>query len=227
MSKMSYQVRCTRKEAKKTGIISIKIYFMKTAVKHFKDYTMASEVVNNYITKRYERWLDYAKYHCSLAGMSDEAVDVLNEVLCMLLNKDTKYLESLIEVRKNGYTDLDFYILQMIKINITSPTSPYQHKYRQVSVDTEANLSRLDVADVAECDNDKDPDEILDRMHKVRNIFESLNLSKQAKMIFTFRFFADEPFSEWPGQESKKDLYGIYNSVIELIKEKLNGECLF
>ena len=34
---------------------------------------MASEAVNNYITKRYERWLDYSLYHCGLAGISDEA----------------------------------------------------------------------------------------------------------------------------------------------------------
>ena len=38
---------------------------------------MASEALNKYIKKRYDRWLDYAKYHCSLAGMSSEAIDVL------------------------------------------------------------------------------------------------------------------------------------------------------
>jgi hypothetical protein len=48
---------------------------------------MASEALNKYIEKRYDRWLDYAKYHCSLAGMSSEAIDVLNEVMCMLLQK--------------------------------------------------------------------------------------------------------------------------------------------
>ena len=31
---------------------------------------MASEAVNNYITKRYERWLDYSLYHCGLAGIA-------------------------------------------------------------------------------------------------------------------------------------------------------------
>ena len=41
---------------------------------------MASKAVNNYITKRYERWLDYSLYHCGLASIPDEATDVLNEV---------------------------------------------------------------------------------------------------------------------------------------------------
>ena len=36
---------------------------------------MASEALNKYIEKRYDRWLDYAKYHCSLAGMSSEAIE--------------------------------------------------------------------------------------------------------------------------------------------------------
>ena len=56
---------------------------------------MASEAVNNYITKRYERWLDYSLYHCGLAGISDEATDVLNEVICSLLQKQSKLLDKL------------------------------------------------------------------------------------------------------------------------------------
>ena len=50
---------------------------------------MASALVEKYIGRRYERWLDYAVYHCGLAGIPDEANDVLNEVLCckrMMLN---------------------------------------------------------------------------------------------------------------------------------------------
>ena len=49
---------------------------------------MASALVEKYIGRRYERWLDYAVYHCGLAGIPDEANDVLNEVLCSLLQKD-------------------------------------------------------------------------------------------------------------------------------------------
>ena len=54
---------------------------------------MASEALNKYIEKRYDRWLDYAKYHCSLAGMTDEAIDVLNEVMCTFSKNFLKMLE--------------------------------------------------------------------------------------------------------------------------------------
>ena len=81
---------------------------------------MASEALNKYIEKRYDRWLDYAKYHCSLAGMSSEAIDVLNEVMCMLLQKPLEHLSRLMEAKQGKYTELDWYILQMIKLNVTS-----------------------------------------------------------------------------------------------------------
>lgn len=199
---------------------------MKTAIKHFNN--MASEVVNNYITKRYDRWLDYSKYHCSLTGMSDEAVDVLNEVLIMLLQKDPAFIEGLIGNKKHGCTELDYYVLHMIKINIVSPTSPYQHKYKQPNVDYDVCIANIDIQEPeGDDDNQRNPDEILAQMSKVRTIFDSLDLSKKARAVFTFRFFADEPFSEWPGKESKKELYEIYNSVLDLIKDKLYGGCLF
>ena len=200
---------------------------MKTAVKHFKDCTMASEVVNKYITKRYERWLDYAKYHSNLAGMPDEAVDVLNEVLYMLLMKDSSFLEGMIGQKKQGCTELDYYVLHMIKINIVSPTSPYQHKYKQTNVDYDVCLANIDIQEPEDDEPQRNPDDILAQMSKVRAIFESLDLSKKARAVFVFRFFADEPFSEWPGKESKKELYEIYNSVLDLIKCKLYGGCLF
>lgn len=39
---------------------------------------MASEEVNNYITKRYSKWLDYSSYQCTRAGIPNESLDVLN-----------------------------------------------------------------------------------------------------------------------------------------------------
>ncbi len=48
---------------------------------------MANQIINQYISERYDRWLDYARYHYSHAGIDDEAIDVLNEVLAMLIDK--------------------------------------------------------------------------------------------------------------------------------------------
>lgn len=190
---------------------------------------MTIDILKNYITKRYQGWLDYATYHCCHAGMEDESIDVLNEVLVMLLEKcETKpeQITSLYEKEKGEYRELDFFVLQMIKLNIQSPTSPYRHKYRPILSDENADLSRLDIID--EDDNEVDrAGEILQQMNKVRDIFNNFQLSKQAKTIFSFKFFEGNSFSEWEGPEDRKILYDTYNKVLELIKDKLNNRELF
>lgn len=103
--------------------------------------------INEYITKRYDRWLDYAEYHCSHAGIPDEANDVLNEVLCSLLAKDQTFITRLLHSKKNGYTELDFFVLRMIKLNACSPTSPYQSRYKGIPTDENVDYSRIELAD--------------------------------------------------------------------------------
>jgi len=187
---------------------------------------MASEAVNKYIEKRYDRWLDYAMYHSSLAGMNDEACDVLNEVLVMLLQKDESVILRLLSSEKGKYTELDFYILQMIKLNITSETSPYRHKYKSIPVDDNINWQRLNIADIIEDVPDK-TEELLQKMQLVRDIVDKLDLSDYARKVFSFKFFHDESFSDWPGPEDKKELYDIYNKAIEIIKDRISGNVLF
>lgn len=187
---------------------------------------MASEAVNNYITKRYEQWLDYSLYHCGLAGISDEATDVLNEVICSLLQKQSKLLDKLLDTKKNGYTELDFFVLKMIKLNASSPTSQYRSRYKPLPVDDNVDYSRLDIEDIPDDSVDRNA-EILDRLHLVRDTFESLELGDLAAQVFEFHFFQDGNFSEWEGPETLKQLYEIYNGVQELIRKKINGSSLF
>lgn len=190
---------------------------------------MASTLIENYITKRYERWLDYSNYHCEMAGMPDEASDVLNEVLCNLLQKDNAKLERLFQAKKNGYTELDFFVLRMIKLNATSDTSPYRNKYKPFipTEDVDFDFSRVEIEDVREEVADKNTI-ILDRFHQVRDALESLDLAPSAKRVFEFRFFEDGNFNEWDeGSETLKQLYEIYNKVLTLVRKKINGESIF
>lgn len=186
---------------------------------------MASLLVNNYITKRYERWLDYSSYHCNLASIPDEATDVLNEVLCSLLQKDSVQLERLIQSKKDGYTELDFFVLRMIKLNACSLTSPYRSRYRSLPSDANIDYTQLDIEDIVE--EDSDDEQLLDRFHQVREAFEYLNLSPLASKVFEFRFFQDQNFSDWTGPETLKQLYEIYNGVQEMIRKKIANEFIF
>lgn len=187
---------------------------------------MASAAVNNYISKRYERWLDYSLYHCGLAGIPDEACDVLNEVLCSLLRKKDQLLDRLFETRKNGYTELDFFVLRMIKLNSSSPTSQYRSRYKPLPADENVDYTQLDIEDVPDESEDRNA-AVLERLHQVRDTFESLDLGVLAARVFEFRFFQDENFSDWKGPETLKQLYEIYNGVQELIRKKIAGESIF
>lgn len=182
--------------------------------------------INDYITKRYPRWLDYSEYHCSCAGIGDEAIDVLNEVLCDLLQKPEEKLLSLLEKKSGQYTELDYFVLRMIKLNATSPTSPYRHQYKSLPVDGNINYTMLDIEDEEYSDHDR-PGEILEKTQKIRIILDELNLSDKAMRIFCFRFFEGERFCDWPGSENEKELFDAYYKVVGLIKEKLNNKTLF
>ena len=190
---------------------------------------MANQIINKYISERYDRWLDYAIYHCSHANMEDEAIDVLNEVLAMLIEKcesNEAHILKLYDSKKGQYRELDFFVLQMIKLNIQSPTSPYRHKYKSIPVDANIDFQRLDLIDDEDSEQDRSGD-IFNQVQKVRSIFENLQLSEIAKRVFSWKFFEGNSFSEWEGSEDKKDLYDIYNGVLELIKNKLGGRELF
>lgn len=190
---------------------------------------MVNQIINKYISERYDRWLDYARYHCSHANMEDEAIDVLNEVLAMLIEKcesNESHILKLYSSKKGQYRELDFFILQMIKLNIQSPTSPYRHKYKSIPVDANIDFQHMDIIDEEDPEQDRSS-EILQKMQQVRSIFEDLQLSKKAKRVFSWKFFEGNSFSEWEGSEDKKDLYDIYNGVLELIKNKLNNRELF
>ncbi len=183
------------------------------------------EEINTYITDHYRDWLDHSEYHCSLAGMNGEAIDVLNEVLLSLLKKDESKLLKLLHAKSGKYTELDYFVLRMIKLNVYSLTSPYRSKYKAIPA-ADVDFSRLRIIDVNEDPKDKAA-EILLKTQKVREIYDGLSLSPKAKKIFEHKFFHDLPFSKWKGKETLEELYRTYNSIIRMIQKKLRGESLF
>lgn len=55
--------------------------------------------------------------------------NMVNQIINKCESNET-YIMQLYESKKGQYWELDFFVLQMIKLNITSTTSPYRHKYR-------------------------------------------------------------------------------------------------
>lgn len=186
---------------------------------------MASEALNKYIGRRYERWLDYSRFLCSHAGMSGEEIDVLNEVLAMLSEKPTAEMERMLGARQGKYTELDWYILKMIRLNVTSDTAPYRHKYKTVPVDTNVDWRRLNISDEPDAGYDR-AGYISEKTQAVRDMLDDLHLSDRAIRIFSWKFFAGESFADWPGPESRKELYEVYKKTFNALMDKTKGYLL-
>src|SRR5690606_19525809 len=99
----------------------------------------------------------------------------------------------LLKKKSGQYTELDYFVLRMIKLNATSPTSPYRHKYKPIPVDSNISYSQLEIEDQESDDHDA-PGDIVEKTRIVRNAFDSLPVSDFAKKVFTYRFFCGEKF---------------------------------
>lgn len=194
--------------------------------------TPTMEDVKRYANERYPRWLDHAQYHCIQQGIPDEANDVLNEVLASIFAKDEDYVIKLYSKPGKGkkgevYTELDFYVLRMIRLNSYSPTSPYQSKYKKIKklkISDGIDLSRLDIEDLP-MDKRDDPAEELRHYQLVMWVRGLMNLTALESAVFEHRFVLEEPGSNWPGPENKRVYYETYNrlkSAIQTVLFSLN-----
>lgn len=176
------------------------------------------ESIKTYVSSRYPRFLDYAKYHSAMAGIPDEANDVLNEVMLSLFSKDFEYLVRLYSTKRNNYTDLDFFILNMVKINCHSMTSPYRHKNRPIG-DSSVDYQKLKIID--EPDEEVDNAAItLKQFRLVRYIFERLELTDLERKVFEHGFILNNPVSEFK-ETHKRVFYSRFNLVKDSIHEIL------
>lgn len=187
------------------------------------DENVTIEEVRKYIGKRYERWLDYSTYHCAQQKMAGEEVDLLNEVLINLLEKPEEKLIELYSKKSKEYTELDFFILRMIKLNATSDTAPYRHRYKQIPTNENVHFSQLNVED-EEYEEDDRPAEILKQKQLVYDIVDKrLDLTYEQRDMFYFKFEGGD-FSEWYGHEEYKQFQDNYYKVRNKIKDEIQKD---
>lgn len=183
------------------------------------------QILREYITVRYERWLDYSRYMCSKANLEGQEVDVLDEVLLSVLQKDEQQLIGLYSKKKvqNGQalTELDFFILRMLNLNITSETSPYRHKNRPIPGLCEVKVERLKVPDTEYIETDR-PAEIFKQTELIRKIFKRLRLTVFEYAVFEHRFFLNESLESMEWNESYRMKNQIYNEVLDVIQTLLH-----
>ena len=173
--------------------------------------------IRNYISSRYDRLLDYAKFHSNKAGIPELDTDLLNEVLLNVLQKDRELLDKLYSTKKGQYREIDFYLLRLIKLNAHSKTSPFRWKYRSRNIATDINLQRLRIVE-EEPVNEVDNSEVLLKQYRlVLWIFKGLDLTEFERAVFEYRFINDELFAQWQGPENYRKLNLTYRETLDII----------
>lgn len=177
---------------------------------------LPNETIRDYITIRYERWLDYARYKCSKAGIEGEENDVLHVVLCDILQKDEQLLMKLILTKKvqksKIFSELDFFILKALDLNITSETSPYRYKNKCIPR-ANVELNRLKIVDETVPEFDM-PAQILKEMRLINWVLKGLDLTESERRVFEFKFLHGNSLcGDWHGPETIKQRYHIYNEI--------------
>lgn len=187
---------------------------------------MIPQPVQDYITARYNRWLNYATYQCNMAGLTSQGYDLLNEVLYMLLIKDSNELLRLVTNRQGIYSEMDFFVLKMVKTNALSPTSPYRYSNRSLPTDPNVDFRRLEIEDSTPNEPDRN-EQILRHFTLVREVFSHLTLSPIEHEVFSLHFFHDLPLSDIAPNLPLRQRYRIYQRVIERIRKELHGKALY
>jgi len=152
------------------------------------------EEIDNYINKRYPRWLDYSNFQCANAGLEGHGEDLLHEVLIKLLEKDMDLLWDLLQKRRDHYCDLDFFLLRIIKLNAISKTAPYKYKLFTSPTSGNSNSNKdvfsLKIIDEG-YDNAKDKKELIcEQMEQLRNINPSV-LTLDERAVLDWLLFED------------------------------------
>jgi len=145
-----------------------------------------------------------------------------------VLKVDEVKLKSLFDAKKiqkgKEYTELDFYILRSLKLNIYSDTAPYRSKNKQIQR-SNVDINRLNIPDLIDDDFDHEG-YILSRKDDLMKLIELMGFSEKAISIFVYRFFDCGKVKDWPGTEKPKEIYCLYSRIMKLLKKKINGEIL-
>lgn len=154
-------------------------------------------IIEKHIAENYKKWLDYARFFSQQGGIPDEAEDVLQEVIIMVLAKGEPFILKLLKkpAQKSCKTQLDAYVLRLLKMNAVSNTAPYKNRYK-VRYNTElkdsnVDLSRFDLIDEDYEDVPSIKELQLEQFRQVREVFDVIrkDCDPYDAMIFEARFF--------------------------------------
>lgn len=166
--------------------------------------------LHNYIEGAYCRWVAYAKRYIRRSRLPMNACEVVNDVVCTLLERDSIKMSQMTDTPARGGTELDFFVMRVIKINIYSPRSPFRYRRGPRCVGNSLLDVPMDSEGVSGVTKDDLHSAVWCSLHE-------LEAPDIAKKVFIWKFFDGNPISKWPGPEDRRVLYRAYGRIFKKI----------
>lgn len=181
-----------------------------------------TKILSEYFNERYERWLDFSRYHCSKNGLAGEEEDVLMKVIEDIWQKDHQMLYDLLNQKKSNGTGIDFYILRILKIYITMPRSPYRWKYhtRKLNYVESPNFELYN-----NYEEEIRQEELSDTLELLKKSIYCNHFSLiVVKVLEWILVKGNKDFLKWPGKESSELLEKTYEKALFVLKKQFLGQ---
>ena len=186
--------------------------------------------IRRYIAERYPRWFDFASYHAAQQNLEDHAEDILHEVLLAVIMMPQEKVGRIFRkssklYNSNGteFSELDYFVLKMIRLNMQSDTAPYRHKYKPLKKDVPLSNNETRIPD-EEYDDQQldDAGRQFKQWELIRIVGESLELTPAERDLFTHVFICRERVSSMDEEQiTRKKKYEIINELKASIQQIL------
>lgn len=199
---------------------------------------MATDIINKYISETYSRLLDNCIFLCSkVYFMHGLEYDLLNDSLADFpdrVERDDNFREKVEGMlsrknKNNEFSELDNYILSIIKMNVYSKTARFRQKYglevQEPGTYIDVDFQRLNIIDERD-DNLEREQELQEKERRFKEACDIYGLSQRAQDIFRWKFIDRNPLSDYPYNGNKRKVYDIYNKTLQLVKDKIAGSLL-
>lgn len=170
---------------------------------------MEGNKLHDYVTGAYDRWVAYATRYIRRSRLPIDPIEVVNDVLCSLLERDADRLTQMMSRDAGRFTELDIFVMRVIKTSIYSPQSPFRYRFRRhgMCVLSDNILATDDTPEWANIDG-----------HELaQQTLLKLNTSEIERRVFVWKFLEGNRISKWPGPERKINLYRAYNRIVKKI----------
>lgn len=168
--------------------------------------------VKQYMNKRYNNWLDFAKHMAKIHSFDGLADDLLHDVIIDILNKDPEKIRGLFARKTTKIidgeptTELDKFALRMLRVNAFSPVAPFRKNTLGHKIINRAGKNCVETVKLIELNGTDRIDEIynpdqfdrLDQMHRANLARLALNgFNRDARELYILHFIQSTPQAEF------------------------------